>query len=77
MEMQELALHYASKRRKTLEEKCMIVKAYLVNNVPIPQLCEDFGVSPKSIYRWIHIFADGNVPKGKRVKRESFNFCQG
>ena len=63
MELQELALHHSSKRRKTLGEKCMIVKAYLAHHVPIPQLCEDFGVSPKSIYRWIHTFADGKMPE--------------
>ena len=28
MELQELALHHASKRRKTLGEKCIIVKVY-------------------------------------------------
>ena len=38
MELQELALHHASKRRKTLGEKCMIVKAYLVHHVPVPPL---------------------------------------
>ena len=41
----------------------MIVKAYLLNHVPISQLSKEFGVNIKSIYRWISIFADGKVPK--------------
>ena len=66
LELQELALkHKSSKRQKTLEEKQMIVKAHLLNHVPIPQLCADFGITRTTIYRWISTFADGNVPVGR------------
>ena len=41
----------------------MIVKAHLLNHVPIEQLSADFGISRMSIYRWITIFADGKVPE--------------
>ena len=41
----------------------MIVKAHLLNHVPISQLCKKFGVSEMSIYRWINTFADGKVPE--------------
>ena len=52
LELQDLALkHKSSKRQKTLEEKQMIVKAHLLNHVPISQLSKDFGVSDMSIYR--------------------------
>ena len=63
LELQELALQHKNKKGKTLEEKCMIVRAHLINHVPIGQLCADFGVSRMSVYRWIHIFADGKVPR--------------
>ena len=64
LELQELALnHKVVNKRKTLEEKQMIVKAYLLNHVPISQLSKEFGVNIKSIYRWISIFAVGKVPK--------------
>ena len=64
LELQELALnHKVSQKHKTLEEKRMIVKAYLSNHVPMPQLCADFGISRTSIFRWIRTFADGKVPK--------------
>ena len=63
LELQELALnHKFSQKHKTLDEKRMIVKAYLSNHVPMPQLCADFGVSRTSIFRWIRTFADGKVP---------------
>ena len=66
MELQELALkHKTSKKQKTLEEKRMIVKAHLLNHVPIEQLSADFGVSKRTIYRWIHTFADGKVPTNR------------
>ena len=42
LELQDLALkHKSVKNHKTLEEKQMIVKAHLLNHVPIEQLCAD------------------------------------
>ena len=64
LELQELAQsHKESKRQKRLEEKGMIVKAYLLNHVPVSQLSKNFGVSEMTIYRWINTFADGKVPE--------------
>ena len=63
LELQELALKYRTGTKFHLDaaQKRMIVKAYLVNHVPMVQLCEKFNVSRISIYRWIRTFADGNV----------------
>ena len=66
LDLQELALrHKTSKQQKSLEEKRMIVKAHLLNHVPITQLSKDFGVHVVTIYRWISTFADGKVPEGR------------
>jgi hypothetical protein len=66
LELQELALRNKSvKRHKTLDEKCMIVKAHLLNHVPIMQLSEEFGINRRSIQRWISTFAAGKVPERK------------
>ncbi len=66
LELQELALkHKTSNRRKTLEEKRMIVRAHLLNHVPISKLSKDFDVCVVTIWRWIRTFADGNVPNDK------------
>ena len=63
LELQELALnHKISKRQKTLDEKRMIVRAHLLNHVPISQLSANFGIDKVTIYRWIRTFADGKVP---------------
>ena len=64
-ELQELALRNQTVLpRKSLEEKCMIVKAHLSNHVPITQLSKEFGIPRVTIWRWIRTFADGRVPKG-------------
>ena len=64
LELQELVLkHNRGKKHTSLAQKSMIVKAHLLNNVPLYQLSQDFGVSIRSIQRWISTFADGKVPK--------------
>jgi transposase-like protein len=61
LELQELALT-RGRKHKTLAETRMIVKAHLLNHVPLEQLSADFGVSCRTIRRWIRTFADGKVP---------------
>ena len=66
LELQELALKHQTKcPQRSLEEKCMIVKAHLSNHVPIMQLSKEFGIPRVTIWRWIRTFADGKVPKDK------------
>jgi len=66
LELQELAIkHNCGKKHTSLAQKSMIVKSYLLNHVPLEQLSKDFGVSVRSIRRWISTFADGKVPDGK------------
>ena len=63
LELQELVIrHNCGKKHTSLAQKSMIVKSYLLNHVPLEQLSKDFGVSVRSIRRWISIFADGKVP---------------
>jgi transposase-like protein len=63
LELQELALkHKSVQKHKSLDEKRMIVKAHLLNNVPISQLSRDFSVDKVTIWRWIRTFADGKEP---------------
>ena len=63
LELQELVIkHNRGKKHTSLAQKSMIVKSYLLNHVPLEQLSKDFGVSVRSIRRWISIFADGKVP---------------
>ena len=63
LELQELVIkHNCGKKHTSLAQKSMIVKSYLLNHVPLEQLSKDFGVSVRSIRRWISTFADGKVP---------------
>lgn len=76
LELQELALKQRiSKSQVTLEDKSMIVKAHLLNHVPISQLSKDFGINKVTIWRWIRTFAEGRVPKsysrGPRVVKQN------
>ena len=43
----------------------MIVKAHLLNHVPVSQLSKNFGIHSVTIWRWINTFADGKVPEKK------------
>ena len=53
----------------------MIVKAHLLNHVPISQLSKDFGINKVTIWRWIRTFAEGRVPRsysrGPRVVKQN------
>jgi transposase len=46
--------HTMSQKRKRLSgtEKIAIVKRYLVDRVPISDLCDQHGIQPSQIYRW-------------------------
>ena len=66
LELQELVIkHNRGKKHTSLAQKSMIVKSHLLNHVPLEQLSKDFGVSVRSIRRWISTFADGKVPDRK------------
>ena len=65
-ELQELVIkHNCGKKHTSLAQKSMIVKSHLLNHVPLEQLSADFGVSSRTIRRWISTFADGKVPDRK------------
>ena len=43
-----------SKKRKcpTAEEKALVLKRYLVEKVPMSDLCDEYGLQPSQIYHW-------------------------
>ena len=62
-------------KRKRLSgpEKLAIVKRYLVERVPISDLCDEYGLQPSQIYRWqAAIFEHGaeafDLRKGRHAK---------
>ena len=49
-----------SKQRRTFERdrKATILKKYLVDKVPISDLCDEYGIKPNHIYNWQKILFD-------------------
>ena len=46
------------RRRFATDQKATILKRYLVNKVPISDLCDGFGIKPNQIYAWQNILVD-------------------
>ena len=78
LELQELVIkHNFGKKHTSLAQKSMIVKSYLLNHVPLEQLSKDFGVSVRSIRRWISTFAPQTLNMIERLSAESVQQKQG
>ena len=46
------------RRRFTTEQKTAILKRYLVDKVPMSDLCDEYGIKPNQIYTWQKILVD-------------------
>ena len=47
-----------SRRRFGTDQKAAILKRYLVDKVPISDLCDEYGIKPNQIYTWQKILFD-------------------
>ena len=60
-----------TRRRFGTDQKATILKRYLVDKVPISDLCDEYGIKPNQIYAWQKILfdhaADG-LPAGRRPR---------
>jgi len=41
-----------SRRTFTSQEKAAVVKRYLVDRIPVSDLCDELGLQPTQIYQW-------------------------
>ena len=48
----------APRRRFGTDQKATILKRYLVDKVPISDLCDEYGIKPNQIYTWQKILFD-------------------
>jgi transposase len=48
----------APRRRFGTDQKAAILKRYLVDKVPISDLCDEYGIKPNQIYTWQRILVD-------------------
>src|SRR3972149_2992460 len=46
------------RRHFTTDQKATILKRYLVDKVPISDLCDEYGIKPNQIYTWQKILFD-------------------
>jgi transposase-like protein len=48
----------APRRHFTTDQKTAILKRYLVDKVPLSDLCDEYGIKPNQIYSWQKILFD-------------------
>ena len=66
LELQNLVQKYkCNKSRKSEEEIGMIVRAHVLNHVPVSEISKIYRVHRVTVYRWIRTFADGIVSADK------------
>ena len=41
-----------NRKHYTAEEKAGVLKRYLVEEVPLSELCDEYGLQPSQVYRW-------------------------
>jgi transposase-like protein len=47
-----------TRRRFGTDQKATILKRYLVDKVPVSDLCDEYGIKPNQIYAWQKILFD-------------------
>lgn len=61
----------AHRRRFAVDQKATILKRYLIDKVPISDLCDEYGIKPNQIYAWQKLLVDNLEaafhPAAKRV----------
>ena len=62
-----------SKKRKypTTEEKALALKRYLVEKVPMSDLCDEYGLQPSQIYRWQKQLFENAAAAFRRTNKRS------
>ena len=64
----------APRRRFGTDQKAAILKRYLVDKVPISDLCDEYGIKPNQVYAWQKILVDNPEaifhPAAKRAAGE-------
>jgi transposase-like protein len=62
------------RRRFGTDQKATILKRYLVDKVPISDLCDEYGIKPNQVYAWQKIVVDNLEaafhPVAKRAARK-------
>ncbi len=49
------------RRKYSAEKKVRILRRYLVDHVPVSDLCDEYGLHPTVLYRWQKIFFENGA----------------
>ena len=62
-----------SKTRKypTAEEKALVLKRYLVEKVPMSDLCDEYALQPSQVYRWQKQLFENAVVAFRRTNKRA------
>jgi len=60
-----------SRKRKHLtpQQKVAVLKRYLVEKMPISDLCDECGIHPSQVYQWQRVLFENGAPAFERVTR--------
>jgi len=60
-----------SQKRKRLTEgqKLAILKRYLVDKMPVSDLCDEYGIQPSQVYRWQKVLFENGEAAFQRTGR--------
>jgi len=59
-----------SRRTFSAEEKAAVVKRYLVDKIPVSDLCDELGLQPTQIYQWQkQLFENAHAAFAKTSRR--------
>ena len=65
--------HTESQRRKHVPggQKAAILKRYLVDKVPISDLCDEYGIQPSQVYQWQKVLFENAAAVFERPNRRA------
>ena len=61
----------APRRRFGKDQKATILKRYLVDKVPISDLCDEYGIQPSQVYQWQKVFFENGEAAFERTGRRT------
>ena len=61
----------ATRRRFGTDQKATILKRYLVDKVPISDLCDEYGIQPSQVYQWQKVLFENGASAFERTGRRA------
>jgi transposase len=59
------------RRHLTPDQKVAVLKRYLVENTPLSDLCDEYGIQPSQVYQWQKVFFENGAAAFERTGRRA------